>query len=70
MINKNVSEAYYTPAVSTAQRKDLPHKECVMGVTLNCIRCYGSNSGASRSVEFPFIAIPPMYILTWSAFHI
>ena len=39
---------------------------CVLGMTLNCIWWWGSNSGALESLEYYFILITPRFTLTWN----
>ena len=38
----------------------------VLDMILNCIWCWGSNSGALGNIEYPFIVIIPKFILTQS----
>ena len=41
-------------------------KRGALGMTLNCIWCWGSSSGVPRSVEYSFITITSRSTLTWN----
>ena len=55
----------YTDHIS-AEGSDLSLPTRVFDMTLSCIWCWGSSSGALGNVKYSFIAITPRYTLNWS----